>query len=198
MAAAGLYKGYNYAVLTEYQVDTINAAAPSPAGNELARSIDNALAVSAGEIDDGAVDSDAIDEAVIQYAEVALTKANILAMYTTPVEVLAAPGVGKVLEFVSAVIVYDYATATYGGGGDVSFKYASAATVSQVISAANSFGAATDKITQCVALDTANGIALSENTALQITNATGVFTDPGTAAGVGRLKISYRIHTTGL
>lgn len=198
MAAAGLYKGYEYLVLTQAQVDAIDAASPAPAGQEVSKAVDAMGYVQTADIEDESVDSDKLAETTIKYAEVALTKANILAMYATPIEVIAAPGAGKVIEFLSAVVILDYATAAYTGGGGVSFKYAGAATVSQVISAANSFGDSADKIAQCVGLDTANGIAMSANTALQITNASGAFTDPGTAAGVGRLKIAYRIHTTGL
>lgn len=198
MAAAGDYKGYTYLVLTEAQVDALDAAAPTPGGMEISRVIDQAASVTASDIVDESVGSEQLADTTIKYAEVALTKANILAMYTTPVEVLAAPGAGYALEFVSSVVIFDYDTAAYGGGGDVTFKYDSAATVSSTISAANSFGASADKVTLCNALDTANGIALSANTAIQITNATGVFTDPGTAAGVARLKIAYRVHATGL
>lgn len=208
MAAAGLYKGYTYNVLSEAEVDAIDAAAPTPRAVALSRTIDNALYIEQGDLQDDAVDSDAIEdgavssddlaETTIQYAEVALTEANITGMYGTPVEVIAAPGAGKVIEFLSAVVIHDYAGAAYSGGGDVTFKYASGATVSSTVSASNSFGASSDKITQCVALDTSNGIAMSANTALQITNASAAFTDPGSASGVGRLKIAYRVHTTGL
>ena len=208
MAAAGLYRGYNYVVLTQAQVDAIDAASPTVEYQALSRVFDQALDIESGDLANNAVTTAAIaanavtsaklDVSTIQYAEVALTKANLLAMNATPVTVIAAPGSGKVIEFISAVVIYDFDTAAYGGGGDVTFKYNGAATVSNTVSAANSFGAAGDKITMCEALDTANGIAMSVNTALVITNATGAFTDPGTAAGVGRIKIAYRIHSTGL
>lgn len=204
MPAAGLYKGYEYLILTETQVDAIDAAAPAPGGNAISRVIDAAASIVDGEIQDDAVGTDAIqdgsitfdklDPQILQYAEISLSKANILAMNATPIEVIAAPGAGLAIEFLSAVIVHDFAGAGYTGGGDITFKYASAATVSSTVSAANSFGASSDKATQCVALDTAGGVAMSANTALQITNASGAFTDPGTATGIGRLKIAYRLH----
>ena len=52
------------------------------------------------------VTSSEIDEEIIQYAEVDITPANIIAMYTTPVVVVAAQA-GKALEFISAVLIYD-------------------------------------------------------------------------------------------
>lgn len=130
--------------------------------------------------------------------EVTISKANILAMNGTPVTVVAAAGAGTALEFISAVLIYDYSTATYGGGGAVTVGYTGGAAITTTIAAADSFGAAGDKVFQFSRLNAAGGYTLPVNTALSITNATGAFTDPGTAAGVGRLQITYRVHTTGL
>ena len=155
--------------------------------------------LTAADLVDGAVTSAKIDPSVIQIAEVDITKADILAMNATPVSVVAAPGEGKVLEFISATLVYDYDTAQYGGGGDVTLAYDSGgATVSNTVVKANSFGATGDKVYSLNAVNAAGGYSMPVNTALVITNATGAFTDPGTAAGVGRLKIAYRVIDTGL
>ena len=134
----------------------------------------------------------------IYVAEVALTEANIIAMYTTPVEVVAAQGAGTVIELVSATSIYDYDTAAYTGGGTVTLEYASGATLTTTVSAANSFGAAGDKVYRMVHLNAAGGYSMLVNTGIDITNATGVFVDPGTAAGVARIKVAYRVHLTGL
>ena len=131
-------------------------------------------------------------------AEVALTETNIIAMYTTPVEVVASPGAGKALQFVDAVLIYDYDTAAYTGGGTVNISFHGGAIQSNNISAANSFAAAGDKVYRVNSLNAAGGYSCLVNTALVITNATGVFVDPGTAAGVGRLKVTYRVITTEL
>lgn len=134
----------------------------------------------------------------LKLKEVSLTKANILAMNATPVSVVAAPGAGFVLEFLGAVLIYDFATAGYGGGGDVTIRYGGGGTtLSTTVTAANSFGAAADRIANIKMLDTAGGVLLTANTALVITNATGAFTD-APSNGVGRLKIHYAIHKTGL
>ena len=68
--------------------------------------------------------------AVANGVEINLTAANIVAMNTTPVEVVPAPGAGYVLEFISAALIYDYDTATYTGGGDVTLEYSGGAAVS--------------------------------------------------------------------
>lgn len=152
-----------------------------------------------GSIAANAVTTAKLAVGTIQTAEVLITKANILAMYAAPVEVVATPGTGKVLEFVSATLIYDRNTATYGGGGDVTINYSSAgAAVSNTVVKTDCFGAAGDKVFYMGALNLAGGYTMPVNTGLSITNATGAFTDPGTAAGVARLKITYRVHTTDL
>lgn len=131
--------------------------------------------------------------------EVTLTPANIVAMYTTPVEVIPAPGAGKYIEVLSATLIYDYATAAYTGGGAVTLNYGSGgAAITANIAAANAFAATGDKVYSLGTLNAAGGYTMPLNTSVVITNATGVFVNPGTAAGVGRLHVVYRIHTSGL
>lgn len=134
----------------------------------------------------------------INYAEATLTAAQIILLFTTPVAVVAAPGADKAIELISATVIYKFATAAYGAGGALSIAFSGGSDVSSVISAANSFGAAGDKVTQCSMLDTANGIPLLVNTGLVIKAATANFTNPGTAAGIARIKVAYRVHTLGL
>jgi len=137
------------------------------------------------------------DNVVERSLEVTISKANILAMNGTPVEVVPAVA-GASIEFVSAVLIYDYDTAGYGGGGVVTLEYSGGAAVTTTISAANSFGASGDKVFSMMRLNAAGGYTMPVNTPLDITNATGAFTDGGTSAGVGRLHVTYRVHTTNL
>ena len=55
--------------------------------------------------DKGAV---SLDETKIQYAETTLTSAQVKALTTTQIELVAAPGAGKAVEFVSAMAKLDY------------------------------------------------------------------------------------------
>ena len=110
-------------------------------------------------------------------AEVEISKANILAMNGTPVVVIPAIA-GSVLEFVSACLIYDRATETYGGGGDVSIGYSGGAKLSSTIAKANCFGASGDKVYNLQALNADGGVSMLVNTGIVITNATGAFTDP--------------------
>lgn len=101
------------------------------------------------------------------------------------------------LEFVSAVLIYDFATAAYTGGGDdlVVCISGGGATLSGATTSADLLGAAGDKIVVVYPLTTA-GVALSVGTGISIKST--AWTDPGTAAGVLRCQVSYRIHRTGL
>ena len=131
------------------------------------------------------------------YIEVDITAANITSMNASPIGVIHAQGAGTAIEFISAVLIYDYDTAQFAFGGDITIEYSGGATISTTISAANSFGAVGDKVYSMAVLNTAGGFTIPVNTALALTS-TGEFTNPGTAAGVGRLHITYRVHTTGL
>lgn len=126
-----------------------------------------------------------------------ISKAEILTLNTVGKELVADPGAGYVLEFVSLVLIHDFGVAAYTGGGTVNVLLGSVV-VSNVISAANSFSSSADCVAQCVALDTANGLVLTAGGALVLKANTGDFTDPGTAVGTGRFYITYKTHATGL
>jgi len=51
--------------------------------------------------------------APIRYKNVRITSAEILALNATPKELVAAPGAGRAIEFVSAALFLDYGAATY-------------------------------------------------------------------------------------
>ena len=54
--------------------------------------------------------------------EILITTAEILALYTTPKVLVAAPGAGKVLQFISAVGFLDFNTAAYTTRGILTVK----------------------------------------------------------------------------
>jgi hypothetical protein len=127
----------------------------------------------------------------IYVEEVELTAANIIAMNATPVTVVAAKGAGKVIEFVSATAIFDYGTVQFTGGGNFYFETEDGYTVSQNTGASALTGAA-DSISFIYGT---NVTADLDNQALKITNATAAFAD---GDGVLRLKVAYRVHSTGL
>jgi hypothetical protein len=139
---------------------------------------------------------------IVHYAEVSIASAAITGTsagqlgHADGVVLVAAPGTGKALEFISAVVINDYATAAYTGGGNVSVNYAGSVAGSGVVTFANSIGAAADKLAVVFPVVPTNN-QLIANTGLNLVAASAP-TQPGTAAGVVRVKIAYRVHTTGL
>jgi hypothetical protein len=110
---------------------------------------------------------------------------------------VAAPGAGYVLEFVSAVLIYDFDTAAYTGGADdtVIQNGDGAVALSTAIAGADLLEAAGDKIVQVNAL-AASDQALVANKPITIQGT--ALTQPGTAAGTLTCHVTYKIHTTGL
>lgn len=102
-----------------------------------------------------------------------------------------------VLEFVSAVAIYDFNTAAYtGGANDLVIAIGSGgAAITGVCSTANLLGAAGDKIVYFVPLATA-AVPMSVGTAISLRGT--AYTNPGTAAGVLRVYTTYRKIATGL
>lgn len=107
-----------------------------------------------------------------------------------------APGAGYFLEFLSCTLVYDFLTAAYtGGGDDLHVLYPGFATVSGVVLAADLLGSAGDEIQILNALSSA-GVSAPVNVGLSI--ASTAWTNPGTAAGVLRVRTHYRVHASNL
>lgn len=141
-------------------------------------------------------------ETLVKYATVTISAADIVATgagkfgHANGYPLVAAPGATKVLEFLSAMLIYDYATASYTAGGNITVNIAGGAALTGLVAAADSVGAGVDKTVQFVPLSTA-GIAMPANTGINLVSS-AAFTQPGTAAGVIRVKVAYRVHTTGL
>lgn len=110
---------------------------------------------------------------------------------------IAGQGAHSIVEFISLLMIYDFAVAAYTAGGNVTVnRSGGSGALTGLISAANSIGAAGDKVTMFYPLSTA-GIDLSENEGINLVTS-AAFTQPGTAAGVIRYVLNYRVHATGL
>lgn len=149
----------------------------------------------------GSVGSAELSENTIQYAEVTLTAAEIVGtaagdIGATAGAPLVAAQAGKILEFVSAVLIYDYDTAAYTGGGDDVVIRQGTTAVSAAIAKADLLADTADDIAYVNALSAAD-IKLTANSTINLFAGTA-FTQPGTAAGVLRCKVAYRVHTSGL
>lgn len=134
-------------------------------------------------------------EVVISAADITATTAGKLG-HAAGVPLVANPGADYLAELVSAVLIYDFDTAAYTAGGNITVNENGGSALTGVVSAANSLGAASDKIATFVplAVTAANRNA---NKGLNLVAATA-FTQPGTAAGVVRVHVQYRLHKLGL
>lgn len=107
---------------------------------------------------------------------------------------VAAPSSAYALEFVSAVLIFDYATAAYTGGADDCAIRVGSTAVSTAITDTNCIKATGDKVFRLGAIDTEISLGVGST----INFAGTAFTQPGTAAGVLRAYVTYRQYTTGL
>lgn len=131
----------------------------------------------------------------IYVKEVELSSAQILDLFNTPVEIVAAEA-GYCFEFVGAMVIYEYGTATYTGGGTVDIYQTNTGNNYAATLAAAQITAANDTLNFMPPLSTVvNYDVVSANDGIAITNNTAVFAN---GDGVIRLKVAYRKHATGL
>ena len=148
-------------------------------------------------LEDHSVPQVKLDESTIQYAQVEISSAEILALFTTPKELVAAPGDGKVLEFVSLLLAYDFNTTVYtvGAATDLQVKYTdgAGAAVSTTEAVTGFLDQATDQLRSLDKL---------EASLTPVANAPLVLTLAGANPTLGdspiHAKVAYRVHATGL
>jgi len=133
----------------------------------------------------------------IRVASVEISAAEILALYTTPKELVAAPGAGNVLELVSLLLAYDWATTAYtiGTAGNLQVKYTdgSGVAVSTTRAATGYLDAVADTLSLLDRLEAT--VVPVANAALVLTLATA---NPTAGDSPIHAKVAYRIHATGL
>lgn len=136
----------------------------------------------------------------LQYAEVSIAAAAIATLRATPVTLVAAPGAGKVLEFVSAVLILDYTAPGFTETADnlgVRYTDGSGTQMSETIEMTGFIDQTADTMTTARAK--VDGIAAKtacENKALVLHNlGDGEF--GGSGGSALRVKVAYRVHPTG-
>jgi hypothetical protein len=138
------------------------------------------------------------EESTVYTAEVTLTTANLKALRATPIQVVAAPGAGKMIEFLGATLKYDYATAALTENScNLGFRYhdGSGLQVSETIEATGWIDQAADTTTNAIQTkDRIVASASAENKKLVIHNVGGEEIG-GTGGGVVNLYVRYRILT---
>jgi hypothetical protein len=151
----------------------------------------------------GKVTSAMMDASLVRVATGSISAANIIGTsagqlgHASGVEMVPAGGAHVVNEFISAIIIVDFATAAYTGGGNTGVKIGGGgAALSGIVANTVIIQAAADCITYFNPL-AATALVLSENTGINFVTASAP-TNPGTAAGVIRWKCAYRQYATGL
>lgn len=120
-----------------------------------------------------------------------ISSAEIKLLVSAPKLLVAAPGAGKVLEFVSAVLFLDYNSATYDTNTSLTVQTVTGNTaLSGAVTAANFLHKTADVYTIMAPLDTAAGVVTDVNDGLELV-AIGI---PATGDSPMKIKIAYRIH----
>lgn len=122
---------------------------------------------------------------------VELTTAQILLLYTTPIELVEAPGANKVIEFLSATLFLDYSGTAFAAGGDLVIQTITGnVAVSDVSPAAEFMNLSADAYEIVQALSDSTSVAVNDG--LEITNGTAVHTGGGTSTV--KVAVRYCIH----
>lgn len=140
--------------------------------------------------------SDDIHPNTIQMTEVAVTVAEMLALATTAKSLVAAPGAGYALEFISALFIFDYAAVfTVAGGDDLAVRYTdgSGTIVSLTTETTGLLDTAADAVKTMQPL--ATDVVVTANAALVLDN---IGSNYGGTGSPCRVKVAYRVHATGL
>lgn len=164
------------------------------------RTVLQGVTVGANEFEAGQIVSAAMSETLIKVATVSLTNAQVLALRATPITIVSAPGAGKVIEFISSILLFDR-TAVYTETDDnlaVRFTDGSGLIVSQAIEMTGFIDAAADAVTVALPKVDPLGVkTLCENKALVLHNTGDGEFGGGNAANVLRVRTQYRVHPTG-
>lgn len=146
-----------------------------------------------------------MDASLLQYAEVTIAAADIIAVgvgkfgHAQGYPLVVGPGAGKVLELISATLIYDQGVKAYTAGGDTTVNWDTGGAVLSTKVETGEFCAHNgDTINNVRALVPAVGITMPVNKGINLVT-TVAFADGGVGAvGVVRAKVVYRVHTTGL
>ena len=130
-------------------------------------------------------------------ADVILSTAELLALFTTPKSLVAAQGAGTIVEFVSTLLAYEYNSTVYtiGSAGDLQVKYTdgSGAAASSTRACTGFIDQASDQLSLIEKVD--GTVVPAVNAALVLTCATA---NPTLGNSSINIRVTYRIHNTGL
>lgn len=152
------------------------------------------------ELANNAVTTAKLDTSTIQYATVSLTNAEMLALRATPKTLVAAPGAGYMIEFLSAELLFDYVGAYTETADNMAIKYnnGAGASVSETIECTGFVDATADSVIKAAPASSAVlAKTACENLALVLHNTGDGEYGGGNAGNAVRVKVAYRVHATG-
>lgn len=142
------------------------------------------------------------DDSLLLTDTVTLTNAEIKGIRAAPKELVASPGAGKFLELVSAVLILDYGSDVLTESTDnmVIQWGTSGADATAAIEATGFIDAAADQMAIILATTLAtDATADIVNNSLELFNTgDGEYAGNASADSTMIIKITYRVHTTGL
>ena len=141
------------------------------------------------------VGSSQLDPTIVQYATVAATLAQLRALNSVGISLVAAQGAGTLIEMISSVVELVYGSLAFSGGGAVTVNYGlggSAASLGNVAAAVFT-GLAANQV-QVLTQNTANlASTVCLNKALVLQAAAADFTGGTGCSGI--IKVAYRVHS---
>lgn len=162
------------------------------------------LTIGAGAVTGSKIASHTVDYAnialdVAASATVALTAAQVNGMYDTPVQLIAAPGAGKLILIDSILWDIAFVSAQYDAGGAIAAQYGNTVHGGGPAASGSLAAASLNGVAASGFLSNAGSAGLlnvaasaSENTAVYLSNASGAFT---TGDSTVNLYIKYRVVT---
>lgn len=139
-------------------------------------------------------------DALVRYAEVSITNAEMLALRATPKTLVAAPGAGFVNRFLGGELFFDYTGAYTETADNMAVKYTdgSGVAVSQTIEATGFVDATADTMTTIEPkIDAIVAKTGCDNQALVLHNTGDGEYGGGNAANVVRARIRYSVVPAG-
>ena len=124
-------------------------------------------------------------------AKLTIASADVLHLNTTPIEIIAAPGVGYAIEVISASMKMVYVSATYATNTSLELITAGA-TNSQASTVIKNSASTIRRFADATTLASATATQLVENAALNVKVASG---DPTAGDSDIKIYVTYRIIT---
>lgn len=140
-----------------------------------------------------AVTSAQLDVSTIQYVSVNISSAQILALFTTPVQVIASQGATNSIEYLGGEFIYKHVATDYTINGSTNLALqltnASGATESTTLATTGFIDQATNQLR--IVKQVATNYTPVANAPLMLTCATA---NPTVGDGTLTLKLAYRVH----